>query len=404
MTSNHLATHVRPPLRTTPESPGTDPLADPIEDLGRAAVTAAGRLERDRDLTGDLYERAAGLGLFRQLVPADLGGRNEAPLVWFRRGVNLARHEPSIAWVVTQGAIELAWIGAGGDEAWARHVLSDPQVSSASTIAGSGVLQVEGDEATLSGSWGFDTGCRHASWVGGLAIVDGLDPVPDGISMRMCWVPSERAELMDDWDSTGMRGTGSHSITIHPQRISMAWTIDVFHATTNDRGPYRCLVGNGNWPIAAAVAATQLGNARRALDACRELVAVKAPAPDFIPLAQNAAVQRCLTELEGAWMGAVASVERELEAMWDEAERQGELSSGVRWRLAAANTHANRAAVHIVDEACNLTGTAVADRSGVLGRSLRDAHTLAGHIATSGPVLERAAQVSLGLLEPDLLV
>jgi alkylation response protein AidB-like acyl-CoA dehydrogenase len=63
-----------------------------------------------------------------------------------------------------------------------------------------------------------------------------------------------------------------------------------------------------------------------------------------------------------------------------------------------------RTAVRIVDGAIELTGTAVVDRHGAIARSLCDARTLAGHIATSGPVLERAAQISLGRLDADTLV
>jgi alkylation response protein AidB-like acyl-CoA dehydrogenase len=109
-------------------------------------------------------------------------------------------------------------------------------------------------------------------------------------------------------------------------------------------------------------------------------------------------------DLEGEWMGARASVERELDAMWGEAARNGELSSESRWRLATANVHANRTAVRVVDGAVELTGTAVADRRGTIARSLCDARTLAGHFATSDSVMERAARVSLGLLDADTLV
>ena len=130
----------------------------------------------------------------------------------------------------------------------------------------------------------------------------------------------------------------------------------------------------------------------------------KSPAPDFTPLAANAAVQRRLIELEGEWMSARALVERELVAMWAEARRHGELSAECRWQLATAHAHANRVAVRVVDGAVELTGTAVVDRHGVIARALCDARSLGGHIATNGTVQERAAQISLGLLESDTLV
>lgn len=379
-----------------------DPLAAEVAAVGQAAADSIGELDRDCRLPADLYERAARLGLFRQLVPADLGGQGDTPLRWFRRGVELARYEPSVAWVVTQGAAEFGWIASGGDEAWVRHVLADPLGSSASTVAGVGSLQVTDERAVVGGSWGFDTGADHATWLGGLALVGGLDD--PGSGMRMCWVPAERAQVIRDWDAIGLRGTGSQTLVIEEQETSLAWTVDVWRPTANDRGPYRCLVGNGNWPILGAIAATQLGNARRALDECRRIVVVKAPAPEFTPVAANAAVQRRLTELEGEWMGARASVERELAAMWRQAEFDGELTAEVRSRLAAAQLHAVRTSVRVVDGAVELTGTAVVDRHGVIARSLMDARVLVGHMAASGRVAELAAQVGLGLLDADILV
>jgi len=337
-------------------------------------------------------------------VPEDLGGRGDDPLAWFRRGVELARIEPSVAWVVTQGAAELGWIAAGAPLAWAADVLLDPMAASASTIAGLGTLHLDGAPdgyGVLAGEWGFDTGAHGATWLGGLAMVqDG----PHAGQLRMCWVPADRATIVDDWDTTGLRGTGSHRIRIPAQRVCLSWTVAVFEPTANDRGPYRCLVGNGNWPIATSVAAVQLGNARRALDEVRRLVHAKAPAPDFTPLATNPAVQRRLAELEGRWAGALAGVERELDELWAEAVGAGALTDERRASACLANLHANRTAVEVVDAACELTGTAVAARTGVLGRALRDAHTLQGHIAVSGAVAERAGRALLGIAEPDLLV
>lgn len=370
-----------------------------VEALAEEAERRADEFDAGNQLPPALYADAAGLGLFRQLVPVELGGRGDSPLAWFRQGLALAEHEPALAWVVTQGAAELGWIAAGGDPAWAAHVLADPLAASASTIAGLGTLRVEGGTATLAGSWSFDTGCQGATWVGGLALAEGDGAA--GPPLRICWVPAERATIVEDWDAIGLRGTGSHGITIAAQSVPLAWTVAVFDPTPNDRGPYRCLVGNGNWPIAGAVAATQLGNARRALDEVRRIVVAKAPAPAFTPLAEHGAVQRRLGELEGAWMAAVASVERELEALWDEACTHQELSAEQRWRMSIAHATANRIAVEVVDGACELAGTTVTSRRHKLSRCLLDAHALRGHIATNGAVLERATRVALGVTAPD---
>ena len=89
-------------------------------------------------LPSDLYRAALVARLFRTLVPADMGGTGCSPVEWFEIGLELARHDPSLGWVVTQGAAELGWIAAGGDPDWATEVLSDPLGASASSVAGVG--------------------------------------------------------------------------------------------------------------------------------------------------------------------------------------------------------------------------------------------------------------------------
>ncbi len=279
-----------------------------------------------------------------------------------------------------------------------------PLGSSSTTLAGLGELILDGDSATLRGQWAFDTGCTGATWVGGLTMVAGA-ATDDGLPvLRFALVPAARATIADDWNPTGLRGTGSHSITIPRQEIDPAWTFTPFEPTTNDYGPHRVLVGNGNWPIATSVAAVQLGAARRALDEAKEVLLSKAPAPAFVTLATNAAVQREFLRAEGLWHACRSSVELELTQMWDEAERLGELSPAQRVRLFAANATASEQAVHIIDSMCELTGTVTLDRTHPLSRSRRDADVLRGHVAVNGQSVEYGGAVALGVLAEEVRV
>lgn len=391
-----------PEPTSTPSGPGSALRAAAM--LGAAADARTGELEKGRRVPADLYRAAAAAGLFRQLVPAELGGGGVGPLEWFRTGVELARHEASFGWVVTQGAAELGWIGAGGDPGWAAQLLSDPLATSASSIAGRASLAIDGRHSRFGGRWAFNTGCQGATWIGGLALVDGAHDERGRPVVRWGWVPADRAEVIEDWDASGLRGTGSHTTVIPDQQIPTAWTFNPAASSEHAAGPYRCVVGNGNWPIATSVAATQLGNARRALDEARAVIPEKAPAPDFALLATNAAVQRSLVEAEGLWRAALASVERELEAMWAEATDRGALTSERRTRLHGANVTASRLSVRVVDLACELTGTTAVTRSHVLGRCQRDAHALRGHISTGGASMEHNALVTLGLSASHVLV
>jgi alkylation response protein AidB-like acyl-CoA dehydrogenase len=392
-----------PSTMTTDQRPSPT-IGGAVTRLGELADSRRAELDRACRIPDDIALDVARAGLFRQLVSPELGGSGARPLDWFRTGVELARHEPSLGWVVTQGAAELGWIGAGADDRWARDVLADPLAASASTRAGLGTLVVDGGTSRVSGTWAFNTGCQSATWIGGLTLVEGATD-DDGLPVtRWAWVPAARAEVLEDWNADGLRATGSHSTVIPEQEIPTTWTFSPEEPTSNDRGPYRVLVGNGSWPIATAVAATQLGNARRTLDEAVAVVLAKAPPPLFKPLARNAAVQRTITEAEGLWAAANASVERELDAMWDEARAFGELRRTTRVALQRANLAANGLAVRVVDLATELAGATAIARDHVLSRCRRDAHALAAHITVGGAAAELNARVALGQPESHILV
>lgn len=377
--------------------------ADALARLGEQADARWRELDHDCALPDDLFEAIHSLGLLRALVPRAMGGNGATPLEWFRAGVELARHDPSLGWVVTQGAAELGWIAAAGDPAWAAEVLADPRAASASSTAGVGQLTIDGRTAQVAGRWPFNTGCRHATWIGGLCLVETTDGT-DVPGLQIAWVPAARAEIVDDWDPTGMRGTGSNTTVIPAQTIDPAWALSTFEPTPYDRGPHRSLVGNGNWPIAASVAAVQLGTARRAIDETHALALVKAPPPDMVLLAHNAANQRSLVRAEGLWHACRASVEHELDAMWSEAIRDEQLTIAQRVRLLAANATASEQSVSIVNAMCDLAGTASMDRSHPLSRLRRDVLALHGHISVNGATVEAAGRMLVGLSDADIRV
>jgi alkylation response protein AidB-like acyl-CoA dehydrogenase len=83
-------------------------------ELGAVAHARWEELDSGCRVPGDLYEAALRAGLFRSLVPAEMGGSGLCPLDWVRIGVELARHDASLGWVITQGAVELGWIATAG--------------------------------------------------------------------------------------------------------------------------------------------------------------------------------------------------------------------------------------------------------------------------------------------------
>ncbi len=382
-----------------------DPDIPQAADVARLAKDAEARwaeFDEHCSVPADLYEQAARLGLFRQLVPVDLGGSGSTPLDWYRTGLSISRHQPSLGWVVSQGAAILGQLAVAGDPEWVTEVLSDPVAALGVSIAGRGTLDRDAaDTYRFGGTWNFTSGCESATWLGGLAVVKERAPE---LVLVYAVVPADRARIERTWDAVGLRGTGSHTVVVDEQVVPTTWSYDAGASTPHRDDAARVMVGNGNWPIGVSVASNQLGVARRALDEVTALLPHKSPAPLLEPLSRSMAVQRALMEAEGLWHAANAGVESSLGRLWDAATARGQLDARLRVELATANATANRLAVEIVDRACELAGTSMSPADHPLGRALRDAMTLRGHISTNGAVLERAARVRFGDEEPAITV
>jgi 3-hydroxy-9,10-secoandrosta-1,3,5(10)-triene-9,17-dione monooxygenase len=73
--------------------------------------------------------------------------------------------------------------------------------------------KVDGGYLIEEGFWGFCSGSLHANWgYFGMAIVDENGDLVDQALMTL---PFHEVEIMDDWNTLGLRGTGSNSIKMH---------------------------------------------------------------------------------------------------------------------------------------------------------------------------------------------
>jgi alkylation response protein AidB-like acyl-CoA dehydrogenase len=128
-----------------------DPLIGEAARLAQEADAQWQEADRSCRLPSSTYHGALRAGLCRTLISVSSGGQGRTALDWFRLGIEMARHDASFGWVITQGAVELGWIVAAGDPAWSRQVLADELGAAATSIAGSGQLEIDGSKALLTG-------------------------------------------------------------------------------------------------------------------------------------------------------------------------------------------------------------------------------------------------------------
>lgn len=150
-------------------------------------------------------------GLFRLLQPARYGGAQSDPATFFTVQAILSEGDMSAGWL--QGvmgvlAFHLALFDVRAqDEVWGEN----PNALLSSSYMPTGkALPVNGG-FRLSGRWGFASGSDYCDWLmlGGIVADDGQRP-----DLRVFLVPRAAATIHRSWDTTGLRATGSHDVSV----------------------------------------------------------------------------------------------------------------------------------------------------------------------------------------------
>lgn len=152
-------------------------------------------------------------GFFRIMQPARYGGFEMDPEVFFKVQMILAEGCMSTAWVLGVVAIHNWQLALFDDRAqkdvWGED---DSTLISSSYMPVGKVEPVDGGYR-LSGHWGFSSGSKHCDWAFLGAMVPPKNPgeAPD---YRTFLVPRSDYEIVENWNVSGLEGTGSHDITV----------------------------------------------------------------------------------------------------------------------------------------------------------------------------------------------
>jgi 3-hydroxy-9,10-secoandrosta-1,3,5(10)-triene-9,17-dione monooxygenase len=198
---------------TAPQKDRTEQLYKAAQDLVpvlRERTNETATLGRLPDATVAAMQEA---GFFRIMQPARYGGFELDPEVFFRVQMILAEGCMSTAWVLGVVAIHNWQLGLFDDRAQ-QDVWGDDDATliSSSYMPVGKVEHVDGGYK-LSGHWGFSSGSKHCQWafLGGMVPPENEDEAPD---YRTFLVPRGDYEIVDNWDVSGLEGTGSHDIVV----------------------------------------------------------------------------------------------------------------------------------------------------------------------------------------------
>lgn len=405
-----MATSYQPPT-----SPSLEPLTDtrfPVDESLLDAARALGPIirenveatERERRLARPVIEAMRRAGLFRMFTPRALGGLEADPITVARVVEEVAGFDSAAGWVIQAGNTG-AW--------WASH------------MAGAGLAELFADgpdqliaasfspphraEAVSGGYWFTGRGAlastvHDSPWLMMTGIVlDGEQPrmTPAGPDIVAVVMHTSDVEIVETWQSLGMRGTDSNDVAANgvfvPEHRSFHVTPE-FERAPQYQGPlYRmpALVA-----VMAIIAPVALAIARGAITELRELAVRKTPLGSMKTLRDRTAAQAALAEGEAMLRSARLLFYDTLAVAWRRAVagKAATLEEKADGMLAGA--HAVRTAARVSDLMHRMAGTSGIYARNRLERHLRDAETVRHHGFFCESRLETVGQVYLGV-EPE---
>jgi len=162
--------------------------------------------EAQRYPTRAVIDAMDAAGLWSVVVPKRLGGRGASATALLRMGVELAKGDPSVAWV-SQIINGTTWVTSLGPDCLQDEIFANgvPKIAGAFNPPGTAV-PVEGGYL-VNGAWPYASGIRHTTWSQwGIKIVQADGTVVPG---NFCYIPTCELTIEDSWFVNGLQGTGS---------------------------------------------------------------------------------------------------------------------------------------------------------------------------------------------------
>lgn len=344
--------------------------------------------EIERRVPKEVADALRAAGLFKTWIPESLGGWEVEPVVACRMFEELARIDSAAAWML-QMCSSVSLLGAFfGDEAVAEmHEIGTP-VFGDSFAPPMRMEPVDGGWQ-ITGQAGFVSNCHHIDWFFGLGMeFEGNEPKPgpDGEPVGMAFsVPRGEFEVVENWNTTGMRGTGSHDVRVDGTFVPAHRAVP-FHPISqaaNASYPTAFTRLGAVWLGITSMAAVALGITQAAYDEFLEICVSKTPNYSPAKVGDLPLAHYRLGEAH-AHLGAARSfLYGTLGDVWTRVEAGAELSMADRANLSAASTFCLQAGARALELIGESAGTSMIRENSALSRHARDLRTLTQHVFTS---------------------
>src|SRR5690606_18560346 len=286
----------------------------------------APKAEAERSMTDPVFTALKDMEVFALLTPTRWGGRGLPSIALQRLNRELAKADPSVAWVI-QIINGCTWIASMTSDVLQEEIFTGakpPRVCSSFAIPVPAV-PVEGGYR-VSGAWPYNSGVRQSSWGQYLVTIQH----PDGTQTpgNFVYIPTAELTIDDTWFTAGLQGTSSDSVVAKDVFVPEHRMV---HAARSFGSPEtrKKHVGaaSDNWKNIPLIRAAGLGVIIGALEGAFELAAAGAlkrgiPNTSYSKTKDSPVAQRNLGEIK-AKLDAIILLAEGLCTMQDEAALAG---------------------------------------------------------------------------------
>ncbi|MEV7213736.1 acyl-CoA dehydrogenase family protein [Kitasatospora cineracea] len=372
------------------------------QELAPVLREQAPAIEANRTLPAEVVELLRATGVFGMCYGPEWGGPGLTSMQQTEVVEALAYGDASAAWCAVIGANTGIYANFL-DQTVAKEVFPRPDLVVAGLLQPSGRAERVPGGFKLSGRWSFGSGIKHADWVtsGAFLFQDGEPWAEPGSKhrhdSRQFLVRREQVEVIDNWDTTGLCGSGSCDYTMTDVFVPEEHTY-TFATPQSRPGP---LAQPDSFT--RAMCGVPLGVARAALDHAREVATTRYDRMAGRSWADSWRVQTELARLEAEFNAARAGVYGAMRRQWEVLAAGGTLDDLTPTERAASPLswlHAFRSSRDIVARLYDLLQTWSINRTSPMDRWLRDTAVLAQHLVAQDRILQSAGAYLLGA-EPE---
>jgi alkylation response protein AidB-like acyl-CoA dehydrogenase len=366
------------------------------------------QIERERRLPLDLVDALKKAGVFRIAMPRAWGGPELDPITQLRVIEALSVADASVGWCAMIGS-EGGYLSGFLDQQVAREMYSDIDAVTAVALTPTGKAVKTKGGYRVSGRWPFGSGCQHSTWlVGGCLVYEGDRQLTDssGVPLtRQCFFPTKEAQILDNWYTTGLRGSGSCDFVISDFSVPEERTFSFQELKFYREGPLYRFFFN----VLFNFCGPALGGPRAAIDALIEAgtrprrattIGGKLQAGE---LRDDGFVQDSVARAEASLAAARAYLFTTISEFWEALVARREILPHLLAHFLMVSSQVYAMSAQAVEYAYKARGGSSVYASNILDRCMRDALTMNQHTINSLRSYTMAGRILMGL-PPELLL